>query len=69
MPHDLIHVLSGIDTSPVGEIVVAGFEAGMSSSQFGFELLLEVVLDFHLGFRIHYPRHFGSESKQLSFLV
>ncbi|WP_010471756.1 hypothetical protein [Acaryochloris sp. CCMEE 5410] len=49
VPHDLIHVLSGIDTSPVGEIVVAGFEAGMSGSQFGFELLLEVVLDFHLG--------------------
>lgn len=49
VPHDLIHLLSGIDTSPIGEIVVAGFEAGMSSSQFGFELLLEVVLDFHLG--------------------
>lgn len=49
VPHDLIHLLSGIDTSPVGEIVVAGFEAGMSSSQFGFELLLEVILDFHLG--------------------
>lgn len=49
VPHDLIHLLSGIDTSPVGEIVVAGFEAGMSGSQFGFELLLEVVLDFHLG--------------------
>lgn len=49
VPHDLIHLLSGIDTSAVGEIVVAGFEAGMSSSQFGFELLLEVILDFHLG--------------------
>ena len=49
VPHDLIHILSGIDTSPVGEITVAGFEAGMSSSQFGFELLLEVILDFHLG--------------------
>jgi len=49
VPHDLIHLLSGLDTSPVGEIAVAGFEAGMSKSQFGFELLLEVILDFHLG--------------------
>ncbi|WP_299409273.1 hypothetical protein [Acaryochloris sp. IP29b_bin.148] len=49
VPHDLIHILSGLDTSPVGEIAVAGFEAGMSKSQFGFELLLEVILDFHLG--------------------
>lgn len=49
VPHDLIHLLSGLDTSPAGEIAVAGFEAGMSRSQFGFELLLEVILDFHLG--------------------
>ena len=28
---------------------VGGFEAGMSRSEFGFELLLEVLLDFHLG--------------------
>ena len=49
VPHDLIHLLSGLDTSPEGEIAVAGFEAGMSRSEFGFELLLEVILDFHLG--------------------
>ncbi len=47
--HDLVHLLSGIGTDMEGEITVAGFEAGMSRSEFGFELLLEVVLDFHLG--------------------
>ncbi|MEO0374846.1 MAG: hypothetical protein AAF329_09530 [Cyanobacteria bacterium P01_A01_bin.17] len=47
--HDLVHLLSGIGTDMEGEITVAGFEAGMSRSQFGFELLLEVILDFHLG--------------------
>ncbi|MEM9216833.1 MAG: hypothetical protein AAGD25_21095 [Cyanobacteria bacterium P01_F01_bin.150] len=47
--HDLVHLLSGIGTDMEGEITVAGFEAGMSRSEFGFELLLEVILDFHLG--------------------
>lgn len=47
--HDLVHLLSGIDTDMEGEITVAGFEAGMSRSEFGFELLLEVILDFHMG--------------------
>lgn len=49
--HDLVHVLSGIGTDMSGEITVAGFEAGMSRSEFGFELLLEVILDFHLGLK------------------
>lgn len=49
--HDLVHLLSGIGTDMTGEIIVAGFEAGMSNSEFGFELLLEVVLDFHMGFK------------------
>ncbi|MGB7413482.1 MAG: hypothetical protein WA902_04660 [Thermosynechococcaceae cyanobacterium] len=49
MGHDLVHLLSDIDTDMEGEITVAGFEAGMSRSEFGFELLLEVILDFHLG--------------------
>ncbi len=47
--HDLIHLLSGIGTDMEGEITVAGLEAGMSNSEFGFELLLEVILDFHMG--------------------
>ena len=49
--HDLVHLLSGIGTDMAGEITVAGFEAGMSNSEFGFELLLEVILDFHLGLK------------------
>ena len=49
--HDLVHLLSGIDTDMEGEITVAGFEAGMSRSEFGFELLLEVILDFHMGMK------------------
>ena len=49
--HDLVHVLSGIGTDMAGEIAVAGFEAGMGNSEFGFELLLEVILDFHLGLK------------------
>ncbi|MEL6231095.1 MAG: hypothetical protein AAFR24_14380 [Cyanobacteria bacterium J06627_3] len=47
--HDLVHLLSGIGTDMEGEITVAGLEAGMSNSEFGFELLLEVILDFHMG--------------------
>ncbi|NEQ51174.1 MAG: hypothetical protein F6K11_13730 [Leptolyngbya sp. SIO3F4] len=49
--HDLLHLLSGIGTDMEGEITVAGLEAGMSNSEFGFELLLEVILDFHMGLK------------------
>ncbi|MEM9006914.1 MAG: hypothetical protein AAGE59_25720 [Cyanobacteria bacterium P01_F01_bin.86] len=49
--HDLVHVLSGIGTDKEGEITVAGFEAGMSRSEFGFELLLKSILDFHLALK------------------
>ena len=49
--HDLVHLLSDIGTDMAGEITVAGFEAGMSNSEFGFELLLEVILDFHMGLK------------------
>lgn len=49
--HDLVHLLSDIGTDETGEITVAGFEAGMSNSEFGFELLLEVILDFHMGLK------------------
>lgn len=49
LAHDLLHLLTDIGTDPEGEITLGGFEAGMSQSEFGFELLLEVILDFHLG--------------------
>lgn len=48
-PHDSAHILGGFNTDGTGEINVAGFEAGMGVSEFGYELLLEVILDFHLG--------------------
>ena len=47
--HDCCHILSGFNTDGRGEINVAGFEAGMKSDGFGWELLMEVILDFQLG--------------------
>lgn len=47
--HDCTHILSGLNTDGPGELDVAGFEAGMSRDGFGYELLLEVILDLHLG--------------------
>lgn len=47
--HDCCHILSGFNTDPAGEIDVAGFEAGMKRDRFGFELVMEVLLDFQLG--------------------
>ncbi|MEZ5269357.1 MAG: hypothetical protein R2789_12640 [Microthrixaceae bacterium] len=49
MGHDCCHILSGFNTDGRGEISVAGFEAGMKSDGFGWELLMEVILDFQLG--------------------
>ena len=47
--HDCCHILGGFNTDMNGEMDVAGFEAGLFENGFGFELLLEVILDFHLG--------------------
>lgn len=47
--HDCCHILSGFNTDGTGEIDVAGFEAGMKKADFGFEMLMEVLLDFQLG--------------------
>ena len=49
IPHDSCHILGGFNTDMNGEMNVAGFEAGLFENGFGFELLLEVILDFHLG--------------------
>jgi hypothetical protein len=49
VPHDLSHILGGFNTDMAGEMDVAGMEAGMAKTPFGYELLLEVILDFHLG--------------------
>jgi len=47
--HDCCHIVGGFNTDMNGEMNVAGFEAGLFDNGFGFELLLEVILDFHLG--------------------
>jgi len=49
VPHDLSHILGGFNTDMTGEIDVAGMEAGMARTPFGYELLLDVILDFHMG--------------------
>ena len=49
IPHDCCHIMGGFNTDMNGEMDVAGFEAGLFDTGFGFELLLEVILDFHLG--------------------
>ena len=49
VPHDCSHILGGFNTDMNGEMNVGGFEAGVYDDAFGFELLLEVILDFHLG--------------------
>lgn len=47
--HDCCHILSGFNTDGAGEIDVAAFEAGMKSDDFGWEMVMEVILDFQLG--------------------
>ncbi len=47
--HDMTHILTGYNTDKSGEVNVAGIEAGMSPTDLGFEMLLEVILLFHMG--------------------
>ena len=47
--HDLTHILAGYNTDKSGEVNLAGIEAGMSPTDLGFEMLLEVILLFHMG--------------------
>ena len=47
--HDCCHILGGFNTDTQGEMNVAAFQAGLFTDGFGFESLLEVMLDFHLG--------------------
>ena len=47
--HDCCHILGGFNTDTRGEMNVAAFQAGLFTDGFGFESLLEVMLDFHLG--------------------
>ena len=49
--HDMTHVLSGYNTDMDGEMNIAAFQAGMSRSAYGWEMLMEIILDYHLGLR------------------
>lgn len=47
--HDCVHILSGTNTDYAGEIAVAAIEATMASSEVGWEMVTEVLVDFQLG--------------------
>ena len=47
--HDCCRILGGFNTDVQGEINIAAFQARLFNDGFSFELLLEVILDFHLG--------------------
>ena len=49
MRHDCVHILSGTNTDYAGEIAVAAIEATMASSEVGWEMVTEVLVDFQLG--------------------
>ncbi|MEM8606583.1 MAG: hypothetical protein AAGF92_05735 [Myxococcota bacterium] len=49
--HDMTHVLAGFNTDMDGEMNVAAFQAGMSRSDYGWEMLMEIILDYHLGLK------------------
>ena len=47
--HDCVHILCGANTDMKGEIAVGGVEAGMARTPYGWEMLAEVIIDFHMG--------------------
>ena len=49
MNHDCCHILGDFNTDTQREMNVAAFQAGLFTDGFGFESLLEVMLDFHPG--------------------
>lgn len=53
VPHDISHILSGINTDMPGEIGLAAFESGMCRTEFAYQILLAVLLEFHLGIRLY----------------
>ena len=59
VPHDASHLISGLNTDLPGEIGLAAFEAGMCRSEFAYQILIVVILEFHLGIRLYYPPQEG----------
>jgi hypothetical protein len=52
-PHDSVHVLSGYDTSPRGELLVSTFTAAMHPSRPMEGHILPVIFSWHLGIKIN----------------
>ena len=48
VPHDCAHIVGGFGTDRFGEIAVRGFEAAMARDGFGYELVVEAMLDRQL---------------------
>ncbi len=53
LPHDSVHVLTGYDTSPRGEILASTFTASMHRTLPMAGHVLPVLLSWHLGIRIN----------------
>ena len=51
--HDFLHVLSGYDTDPRGELLIGGLTAGMQRAD-PFAILVFVLCQFHLGVPISF---------------
>ena len=60
--HDCVHILSGTNTDYAGEIAVSAIEATMASSEVGWEMVTEVLVDFHLGIAWTLPGGIKAES-------
>ena len=60
--HDCVHILSGTNTDYAGEIAVSAIEATMARSEVGWEMVTEVLVDFHLGIAWTLPGGIKAES-------
>ena len=60
--HDCVHILSGTNTDYAGEIAVSAIEATMVRSEVGWEMVTEVLVDFHLGIAWTLPGGIKAES-------
>ena len=60
--HDCVHILSGTNTDYAGEIAISAIEATMARSEVGWEMVTEVLVDFHLGIAWTLPGGIKAES-------
>ena len=67
--HDCVHILSGTNTDYAGEIAVAAIEATMACSEIGWEMVTEVLVDFHLGIAWTLPGGIKPESMNFDPLL